>query len=265
MKFTVQSALTIRPRPHIYFSGLVGKEQSTRLLFHSNDGKPIKIEKIRFEDPAVKLSTEPFDPQAPVPSGFKPQAGDVWLIARVLPNAEAGTRKTKAWITTSNPKAPEIQIPVVIAIRPLIEAMPMEVRLQLSDAQAGNRSEIFRLKNNGGKLFTITSIEVADPGFFAASIIDPKASQVQSVRVQVLDGIGPKEIKKGVESKIVIHTSDLDQPLVTVPVHLIPRQALTRSRTLPSKPVLKPRPFPTGTPHPYPTGTPHPGHPFGFK
>ena len=259
MEFTVESAITIRPRAQIYFNGIVGKEQSTRLLFHSNDGKALKIEKIRFEDPVIKMKTETFDPEAAVPAGFKPGPGDVWLVAEILPEAKAGSRNTKAWITTSNAKAGEIEIPVNIRIRPLIEAHPAEVRLWVEADRAGPRSTTFRIANNEGRNFSVSSIEVADPGLFAASVLGPKPAQIQRISIKLLDGIGPAEIKKGVESKIVIHTSDPAQPLVTVPVRLMQRQAVTRPAGLQAKPAFNPRPLPTGTPRPYPTGTPHPG------
>ncbi len=263
MAFTVESPITIRPRPLIYFNGTIGKEQSTRLLFHSNDGKALKIEKIRFDDPAIKLSAEAFDPQVPVPAGFKPEQGDVWLVARLNPGVEAGVRKTKAWITTSNSKAGEIEIPVNLLIRARIEAHPAELRFWVEDSGGGVRSTTFRLTNTAETMYTISSIEVADPELVEVSVVDPKPSQVHSISVKLLDGVGPAEVKKGLESQIIFHTTDPLQPLVQVPLRILPRKAITRPLNhrpaqLRKKPVFTPRPLPTGTPRPYPTGTPHP-------
>jgi len=254
MEFTVESMLTIRPRAQLYINGVVGKALETRVLLHRNDGKKLKIKEIRFADPSVKLRTEAYDSKEKVPPGFKPVAGDVWLIAEVSEDARPGPRNTKAWLKTNHPEMGDLELPVNIRIRPLIEPSPGEVRLMIQKDGRGSRGTMFRLTNNGGEKFTIESIEVADPTLFKASVMDPEPTLVHRIQVELLNDVDFAAIKGSRQSKILMHTSVKAQPLVEVPVRLTAREVVKRSKALPGgkkmKSKLNPRPLPTGTPNP---------------
>jgi len=255
MEFTTESMLSFRPKPSFYLSTTVGEARTERLLVHRNDGKALEIKEIRFDEPSVKIHAEPYDPKKELPKEFqaeKPEGGDVWIVAEIPADSKVLTKNTKMWIRTNHPKASDVEIPVHIRIRPIIEVLPSEVRLWVE--KRGARGSVFKLSHTGGKSFTIESIQAGDPELFSATVVNPEASRIHSVRVELKEDIPEDRIQKGVTSQLVIKTSDPAQPVVTVPVRLMKRRSITRPASAP--PQLSARPI---NPRPLPTGTPNPG------
>ncbi len=261
MKFSVETMISMKPRPQIFTNAIVGDEASGRILLHRNDGEKLEISAVRYESSDIEIEALPVDLKAEKPAGFKPEAGDIWLVARVKDGAGPGNYSLKVWLTTNHPKLTEVEVPVTFRIKSLISAHPEQVRLWLQESGAGPRGTLFRIINNGGADFEVTSITVEDEALVKASLVAEGSARMHNIRVEVLDGIKVSDLgQKGKTTELVIGTSDPKQPEVRVPVLLVPRQAVTRPGRGPAElrpsdiqrmgvtNKVVPQPLPTGTP-----------------
>jgi len=261
MKFSVETMISMKPRPQIFTNAVVGDPASGRILMHRNDGKKLEISAVRYESSDIEVEALPVDPKAEKPAGFKPEAGDIWLIAKAKDGSGPGNHSLKVWLTTNHPKLTEVEIPVTFRIKPLISAHPEQVRLWLQESGAGPRGTIFRIINNRGADFEVTSITVEDEALVKASLVAEGLARMHNIRVEVVDGLTFSDLgQKGKTTDLVIGTSDPKQPEVRVPVLLVPRQAVTRPVRSPAelRPSdiqrmgitnrIVPQPLPTGTP-----------------
>ncbi len=265
MRFTVETMITMTPRPQIYVNAVKnGQPAVGKILMHRNDGKKLEITKIRYEDPEVEITAVPADPEDEAPKGTKPVKGDVWLIARASEKIGTGNHSIKVWLTTNHPKLTELEIPVTFRIKSLISAHPAQIRLWIQDVGGGPRGTLFRLIHNGGEAFEVTKIEVGDPELIDASAVTDGAAKMHSIRVEVNDAVKVADLgSTGKATELVITTSDPKQPEIRVPVTVMQRQVAKRPgagmiptdvrRTSPihklgDPNIAPPEPLPTGTP-----------------
>ncbi|MCD4750247.1 MAG: hypothetical protein K8R59_12825 [Thermoanaerobaculales bacterium] len=256
MAFTVKAVIKVLPRPQLTLRGVVGEVESARLLVRRVDGKPLEIKDIKIKEPGIDLVVVPVDLKEKAPRGMKPQEGDLWLVATIVGNMNSGNRSVKAWISTNHPKMPELEIPVSLRIRPIIEVRPSAVQLFIQETGGGPRGTLFRVSHNKSRPFDITGIKVADEDLVGASVMDPKKGVVHSIMVELPDALAVKDVGTQRKTEIVIQTSDPEMPELTIPVTVIGRQPVTRSVRSGGriKPTLEMRPAPM----PLPTGTVNP-------
>lgn len=263
LKFTVETMISMKPRPQIFANAIIGDQATSRILMHRNDGEKLEISAVRYDNPDIEVTVAPVDPKAEKPAGYTPEAGDVWLVAKAKEGAGPGNHSLKVWLTTNHPKLAEVEVPVTFRIKPLISAHPEQIRLWIQDSGAGGgaRGAVFRVVHNGGADFEVTSVVVEDEGLVKASLVAEGSARMHSIRVEVPDDLKGADIGKSKTTGLVIGTSDPRQPEIQVPVLVSHRQAVTRpgrgsaelrpsdiQRMGVTRPV--PRPLPTGTPKP---------------
>ena len=119
-KFALETMILMTPRSQLFVNSIVGDEAVSRILMHRNDGEKLEVSEVRYESPDIEISAIPVDLEAAVPAGFKPVAGDVWLIAEARDGISPGNYSLKAWLTTNHPKLTEVEVPVTFRVKPLI-------------------------------------------------------------------------------------------------------------------------------------------------
>lgn len=262
MRFTVETIITMTPRPQIYTNALVGQPSEGRILMHRNDGKKLEISAVRYESSPIEVVALPVDLKGEIPPGLKPVAGDVWLVAKAKEGTAPGNYSLKVWLTTNHPKLTEVVIPVTFRIKPVISSHPEQVRLWFQPEGAGARGTLFRINHNGSANFEITGITTADDSIVTASQVGEGPARTHSIRVEASPELDGADLgKTGLSTEVVISTSDPKQPEVRVPVLVVERQAVTRPGRRPAElrpsdiqrmggatKKIVPNPLPTGTP-----------------
>ena len=261
MKFTVETMISMKPRPQIFVNAIVGDDAGGRILLHRNDGEKLEISAVRYENPNVEVEALPVDPKAEKPAGFKPEAGDVWLVAKAKDGAGPGNYSLKVWLTTNHPKLTEVEVPVTFRIKSLISAHPDQIRLWIQESGGGPRGTLFRIIHNGGAEFEVTSIAVEDETLVKASLVAEGAARMHNIRVEVVDDLTSADLgQKGKTTELIIGTSDPKQAEIRVPVFVAQRKAVTRPGRTPAQlrptdiqrmgatKAVVPQPMPTGTP-----------------
>ena len=261
-KFTVETMISMKPRPQIFVNAVIGDPASGRILMHRSDGEKLEISAVRYDNPDIDVVAVPIDPKAEKPAGFKPEPGDVWLVATAKDGASPGNYSLKVWLTTNHPKMTEVEVPVTFRIKSLISAHPDQVRLWLQESGAGPRGTLFRIIHNGGTEFEVTSVSVEDETLVNASLVTEASSRMHNIRVEISDDVKAADLgQKGKTTELVIGTSEPKQPEIRVPVLVAQRQAVTRPGRGPAE--LRPSdiqrmggPTKMVVPQPLPTGTP---------
>lgn len=261
-KFTVETIISMSPRPQIFTNAIVGEQASGRILMHRNDGKKLEILAVRYESSDIEVVALPVDLKGENPPGFKLVDGDVWLIANAKEGAGPGNHSIKVWLTTNHPKLTEVEIPVTMRIKPLISAHPDQVRLWFQGEGLGARGTLFRVNHNGGADFEVKSVKVEDDTLVTASLVGEGLARMHSIRVEASADIKAADLgQKGKTTEVVIKTSDPNQPEIRVPVLVAQRQTVRRPGRGPAE--LRPSDIQrmggatkTVAPNPLPTGTP---------
>ena len=259
-KFMVETMISMKPRPQIFVNAIIGDPASGRILMHRSDGEKLEISAVRYDNPDIEVAAVPFDAEAENPAGFKPMAGDVWLIAKANEGASSGNHSLKVWLTTNHPKMTEVEVPVTFRIKSLISAHPEQVRLWVQEGGAGPRGTLFRVIHNRGSDFEVTSVVVEDEALVTASLVAEGTARMHNIRVEVSEDLKPADLNQNTTTELVIGTSDPKQPEIRVPVVIARRQAVTRSGRGPAElrpsdiqrmgatKAVVPQPLPTGTP-----------------
>ncbi len=250
LSFTVEAMIEIRPRPQIYVNAVAGSAAEGRILLHRTDGEPLEITEIRFDKEGISLAALPHDPKAAAQPGFKPQEGDIWLTASVGADAAPGQFTGNAWLTTNHPKMKEMEIPVTVRLRPVMEVRPERLQLWIQEGAGAQQGTLFRMVHNREEGFEVVGIDVEDEGLVVATLLDKGESRAHSIRVSPTEAITAEDVVTPRATQIIIRTSLEDFPEVVVPVTLAGRRPISRPLRpqQPEKRVV-PMPLPTGTPN----------------
>ena len=54
-KFTVETVISMTPRPQIFTNSVIGSEASGRILMHRTDGKRLEISAVRYESEEIEV------------------------------------------------------------------------------------------------------------------------------------------------------------------------------------------------------------------
>lgn len=230
---------------------------------HRSDGEKLEISAVRYENPDIEVKAIPYDGGSEVPPGMKPQAGDVWLVAKAKESLGPGNHSIKVWLTTNHPKLSELEVPVTFRVKSLISAHPNQVRLWVEESGTNPRGTIFRVIHNGGADFEVTSVTVKDEGLIEASLVAEAVARMHNIRVEVSEDLKMADLGQGKTTELVIGTSDPKQPELRVSVQVAPRQTVNRPGSVPAQ--LRPQDIQemgatkARVPQPLPTGTPRVG------
>jgi len=258
LRFTVEaySPIVVRPGVRINLTTIQGAAGSTRILLHRADGKALTVTEVVAEHPQFHVRASPVTGGEDTPSKPADAAGlwedlatrrrpidaapgDVWIEFAMQEALVPGSTAGELHLTTNHPEAPELNLPYMVRVRPLIEARPEAVRMWLSPNRTSEgRSAIVSLRHNRRGEFAVTDIEVSHPDIFVAAANSTGEGTRQAVRVALVDGLGAEGLAGSVEGWIKVATDDPERPMVEIPVIVSPTRALTRRR-------LVTRPAPT--------------------
>ena len=190
LRFTVdiEAPIIAKPRLRFVLSVIEGNTGNVGLALHRADGEALEILKTEIDVGGLRVTAEPIA-KADKRDRIELLPGDVWLELAVDPAAKPVSNRGSIRLTTNHPQAPELEVPYVLRVRPLIESRPPQVNLWLSGGTAEGRSTIVSLNQNGKKAFRITDAEVSHPELFWAKFSSTQAAPRQTVRVGLVEGV----------------------------------------------------------------------------
>jgi len=247
LRFTVEaySPIIVKPSFRINLTTVEGSAGQTRVILHRADGEALTVTEVAAEHPQLLVRVRPVNGES-VPPGesagdtnmweemahrraIKAAPGDVWIELATQEEPAAGNMAGRLRLKTNDPEAPELSVPYMVRVRPLIEIRPAAVRMWLSPVRGTEgRSAIVSLRHNGGGEFAITGVEVSHPEIFVAAANSTGSAARQVVRVGLTEGLGADSLAGSVEGWIAVATDDPTRPRVEIPVVVSPTRALTR-------------------------------------
>ena len=220
LRFTigVETSIVVSPAFRFSFSTIEGEKGRTRVLLHRSDGKPLKILGVETGDPELTARIEMVAGSGSQ-KGQDGVSGDAWIELVSSPAANVGRRSGSVRIATNHPDLPELVMPSVWRVRPLIEARPEIVRLwPPTNSGRVTRSGLVSLRRVGKKKFTVTGLEVSHPEIFTAAANSTAAATRQAIRVNLLEDVTLDTLESTIEGWVKIETDDPERPTIEVPV-----------------------------------------------
>ncbi len=214
----VRAPIVFQPSNRLVVSTVEGQEKSKRLLLRRADGEALKILSVETGDQKLIVVTEPVVEKERT-KDFEAAPGDVWLELTLPGDSPIGHRTGKLRLSTNDPIAKSFELPFVMRVRALIEHRPDGIRLWPTPSRTGDGySGFLTLNRNGGGFFSITGVDVSHPEVFSAVVVSPEAAKRQTVRVELVEGLGPEAINNTIEGWIEISTDDPIRSKIEVPV-----------------------------------------------
>jgi len=227
VSFSVVTPIVATPAHRVYINTLEGNAKTHRVLLHRADGEPLEL---AFEKSADRdgLSVElvAAEPGVSEPGTPPAQPGDQWLVVTADGVSGGYEYNDVIALSTNDPKAARLELPLVVRVRPLIDVRPNPVRLWPPDGGPDGTSALVRLGHGGRLKFEIENLEVADPSLISAEVVSQGAQQIHSLRVALKDGVAVNG--KKLETSVRISTSDRAKPFVDLPVEIYPRNQVVR-------------------------------------
>jgi hypothetical protein len=227
VNFNVVTPIVATPAHRVYINTLEGNPKTHRVLLHRADGESLEL---ALEKPVGRdgvqvelVSAEPGVADAGMPPA---QSGDQWLVVTADGISGGSDYNDVIVLTTNDPKAPRLELPLVVRVRPLIDVRPNPVRLWPPDGGPDGSSALVRLGHGGRLKFEIRGVEVADPSLISAEVVSQGAQQIHSLRVALKDGVAVDG--KKLQTSVRISTSDRAKPVVELPVDIFPRNQVVR-------------------------------------
>ena len=256
LRFTVEaySPIVVQPSFRINLTTVEGSAGQSTVLLHRADGEALAVTEVAAEDPHLIVRARPvtgeddaekekageaelWKDMAARRSAIAGAPGDVRIELATREESAAGTAAGVLHIRTNHPDAPELRLPYMVRVRPLIEVLPKSVRMWLSPVRGTEgRSALVSLRHNGGGEFTITGVEVSHPEIFAAAANSTGSAKRQVVRLSLTEGLVEDGLAGSVEGSVVVTTNDPVRQRVVIPVVVSPTRALTRQRTVATRP-----------------------------
>lgn len=228
--FSVVTPIEATPAHRVYVNTLEGAAKTQRVLLHRADGEPLELtmEKATIND-GVTIEILPGAPDGNPEAGLPAaQAGDQWLVVTVDGTSGALDHSGAVVLATNDPKAPRLEIPLIVRVRPLIDVRPSPVRLWPPDGGPDGTSALVRLGHGGRVKFEINSLEVDNPELVSAELVSQGAQQIHSIRVALKDGVTVEGQK--LQTSVRIATSDRAKPVVKLPVEIFAHNQVVRRR-----------------------------------
>jgi hypothetical protein len=224
----VRAPIVFKPSSRLVISTVEGEETRKKVLLQRADGEPLEILSADTGDPTLKVVAEPVVKKERT-NDYEAAPGDVWLELILPADSPIGSRTGKLRLATNDPIAPSLEVPFAMRVRSLIEFRPDGIRLWPSPGRSGDGYSAFvNLNRNGTGVFTITGIDVSHPEVFSASAIPSEPAGRQTVRVELIEGLGPEAIEATVDGWIKIRTDDPVRSVVEVPVVVASNREGTR-------------------------------------
>ena len=232
VSFNVVTPIVAMPAFRMYFNGVEGSSVTERVLLRRADGQPLEARVVGTTlERGLRVELAPAQGSEPAIGKLTPQRGDQWLVG-TMESAAATSHDGLITVATNDPRAPTVEVPLVVRIRATIEARPSSVRLWPADGGPGGASLLVRLAHAGRSAFEVTGIEVADPTLVAAKLESSGSQQIHSIRFTLAEGVTVGE--GTLRTTVRIATSDPARPLIEVPVEVKARHEAARRPVQPT-------------------------------
>lgn len=232
VSFNAVTPIVAMPAFRMYFNAVEGSSVTERLLLRRADGQPLEARVVGTTlERGLRVELAPAQGTEPAIGKLTPQRGDQWLVG-TMESAVAGSHDGLITVATNDPRAPKVEVPLVVRIRATIEARPSSVRLWPADGGPGGASLLVRLAHAGRSAFEVTGIEVADPALVTAKLESSGSQQIHSIRFTLAEGVTVGE--GTLRTTVRIATSDPARPLIEVPVEVMARHEAARRPVQPT-------------------------------
>jgi hypothetical protein len=234
--------IVVSPSPRIYVNGVEGTPESSKILLHRDDGKPLEaaVDSSGLTD-GVTVSLKAVTEQDAAIGKIKPQPGDLWLITEVGDVPGGFRHSGRLVVTTNHPDVPRLELPMSLQMRPIMGVRPDKAQLWPADGGPGGAEVFVRLHHGQRALFGVTSVEVMEPKLVSAELISSDQQKIHSVRVFLPDDFSG--VETATHTKVRIGTTVPERPVIEVQVTVLPEHvALRRTARRPA-----PKTQPAGT------------------
>jgi len=232
VSFNAVTPIVAVPAFRMYFNAVEGSSVTERVLLRRADGQPLEARVVGTTlESGLRVELAPAQGGEPAIGKLTPQLGDQWLVG-TMESASAASHDGLITVATNDPRAPKVEVPVIVRIRATIEARPSSVRLWPADGGPGGASLLVRLAHAGRSAFEVTGIEVADPTLVAAKLESSGSQQIHSIRFTLAEGVTVTE--GSLRTTVRIATSEPARPLIEVPVEVMARHQAARRPVQPT-------------------------------
>lgn len=232
VSFNAVTPIMAVPAFRIYVNTVEGSRVTERVLLRRADGQPLEARVVGTTlEQGLRVDLAPAQGNEAAIGRVTPQRGDQWLVG-TMESTVVGSHDGLITVATNDPRAPKVEVPLIVRVRPTIEARPGSVRLWPADGGPGGGSLLVRLAHSRRSAFEVTGIEVADPKLVAAVLESTGSQQIHSVRFTLAEGVTVQE--GTLRTTVRIGTSDPARPLVEVPVEVMARHEAARRPVLPT-------------------------------
>ncbi len=252
MSFDVKPAIEVKPEARPQLEAIEGGTASKTLVLHRVDGKPLEVTRIDTGSP--KLLTVTSRPATKKDRKLGAVEGDVVLEIRSKELSGFTQRTQILTLHTNHPKLETMRLPVRIRVKPVIAAMPAQVRLWApAGEEARDLVSVVTVLSNTGKPFTITAVESSHPDVVTAEVKGKGSATRHTIALHV-----PAKVVSGIglgtkRATLTIRTDNARKPVLEVPVLIARRRKPKRfpgavpihgARSLPGTPkdlILEPK------------------------
>jgi hypothetical protein len=229
--------ILVLPHARVSLGGIYGEKPTSTVILRSGDGEPFEVTGVETGDPSLRVTATAVAEAGNV-NQQEVRPGDVILtaaIGSITPRTAALNLNGVIKVRTTHPDANVVDVPYSIRIRPVIEARPGQLRLLVEEGNATGGTTLFRVQHNRNEKFEVTALTSSNPEIFTAKGVDgDEAQPVHTIAVMLVDGLNPGSFDSRIMASLIVKTDDKQQPEVSVPVIIEPRQARQKtSRPLP--------------------------------
>ncbi len=250
LRFSVEafSPIVSLPSFRINLTTIEGSLGRARILLHRADGENLAITKVVAEHPDLVVRTRPVTENG-VPASdsdsepdlwtelatrrrpINATPGDVWIELSTQQAPPPGNTAGSLHLNTNDPAAPEMSLPYMVRVRPMIETRPAAIRMWLSPVRGNEgRSAIVSLRHSEGEEFAITGVEASHPRIFSAAANSTDSASRQVVRINLIEGLGADSLAESIDGFIAVATDDPARSRIEIPVVVSPTRTLSRRR-----------------------------------
>lgn len=224
--FNAVTPIIAVPAYRVYFNVVEGSSASQRVRLHRADGEPLEARLVKSSlEQGLRVELAPAEGTEERVGQLAPQPGDQWLVATMEAPA-AFNHDGLITLATNDPRAPVVELPLIVRVRPIIEVRPSPVRLWPADGGPGGASVLVRVAHASREAFEITAVEVVDPKLVTAKLESVGSQPIHSLRVGLAEGVTVADTV--LRTTVRIATSNPSKPRIELPVEVVPQHEAAR-------------------------------------
>ena len=225
----VASPVQVLPSARLWLDTWEGRGVSRKLLLHRSDGKPLHVLDLKVDDQLDIAVTRASVREPEEKRGLRALPGDVWLTATLPATPSVRSSTGKIVLTTNDPQEKEVRIKVSVRVRPLIEAVPSQVRFVVPNQGGAKIWRVVQLRHNGGGAFSILSVRSDRADLLGAEILTRTEGRFQQVKITLNNALAEKAKWRVLRGGVTVVLNDRARKELTIPV------IISRRRTAPAR------------------------------